>query len=96
MKDHHDVILRPVVSEKSYTQMEDGTYTFVVAPKASKTEIKAAVEAIFGVTVTKVNTQNRKGKTVRNRRSRQTSKRSDVKRAFVTLAEGDSIELFTS
>ena len=96
MKDHHDVILRPVVSEKSYGQMESGTYTFVVAPKASKPEIKDAVEAVFGVSVTKVNTQVRKGKTVRNRKSRQASKRSDVKRAFVTLAEGESIELFTS
>lgn len=96
MKDHHDVILRPVVSEKSYSQMEDGTYTFVVAPKASKLEIRQAIEAIFGVTVTKVNTANRKGKTVRNRRTRQVSKRSDVKRAFVTLAEGDTIELFSS
>jgi large subunit ribosomal protein L23 len=96
VKDHHDLIIRPVVSEKSYTQMEDGVYTFVVAPKASKLEIRQAVEAIFGVTVTKVNTVNRKGKTVRNRRTRQTSKRSDVKRAFVTLAEGDSIELFNS
>ena len=96
MKDHHDVILRPVVSEKSYSQMEDGTYTFVVAPKASKLEIRQAIEAIFGVTVTKVNTANRKGKTVRNRRTRQVTKRSDVKRAFVTLAEGDSIELFSS
>jgi large subunit ribosomal protein L23 len=96
VKDHHDVLLRPVVSEKSYTQMEENTYTFIVAPKASKPEIRAAVEAVFGVSVTKVNTQIRKGKTVRNRRTRQTSKRPDRKRAIVTLAEGDSIELFTS
>lgn len=96
MKDHHDVIIRPVVSEKSYGQMDAGTYTFIVAPGATKPQIRHAVEAIFGVSVTKVNTQVRKGKTVRNRRTRATSKRADTKRAVVTLAEGDSIELFTS
>jgi len=88
------VILRPVVSEKSYGLLEANVYTFVVDPRASKPEIHDAVEAIFGVTVTKVNTLNRKGKTTRNRRTGTTGKRPDAKRAIVTLADGDSIELF--
>ncbi|MGH1505717.1 MAG: 50S ribosomal protein L23 [Acidimicrobiales bacterium] len=97
MKDPHDVILRPVVSEKTYLQVEaTNTYTFVVAPAASKPEIKDAIEAIFdGVTVSRVNTLNRKGKRVRNRRNNTWSKRPDQKRAIVTLSEGE-IELFTS
>ncbi len=97
MKDPHDVILRPVVSEKTYLQVEaTNTYTFVVAPSASKPEIKDAIEAIFdGVTVSRVNTLNRKGKRVRNRRNNTWSKRPDQKRAIVTLSEGE-IELFAS
>ncbi len=97
MKDPHDVIIRPVVTEKTYIQVEDtNTYTFVVAPSASKPEIKDAIEAIFdGVKVSRVNTLNRKGKRVRNRRNNTFSKRSDTKRAIVTLSEGE-IELFTS
>ncbi len=94
MKDPRDVILRPVVSEKSYGLIEDNVYTFVVDPRASKPEIRDAVEAIFGVTVVKVNTLNRKGKRIRNRRSFTYGKRPDQKRALVTLAEGDSIDLF--
>ena len=94
MKDHRDVILRPVVSEKSYGMLEDNVYTFVVAPDASKPEIRDAVEAIFDVSVLKVNTLNRKGKRIRNRRTGGYGKRSDQKRALVTLAEGDSIDLF--
>ncbi|MBI2708078.1 MAG: 50S ribosomal protein L23 [Actinobacteria bacterium] len=94
VKDARDVVLRPVVSEKSYALLEDGVYTFIVAPKASKPEIADAVAEIFGVRVLKVNTINRKGKTVRNRRTGKAGKRADTKRALVTLAEGDRIDLF--
>ena len=94
MKDHRDVILRPVVSEKSYGLLEEGVYTFVVAPKATKSEIRDAVETIFDVTVLKVNTLNRKGKRKRERRSNRWVRTSDQKRARVTLAEDDSIDLF--
>lgn len=97
MRDPHDVIIRPIISEKTYNQAELlNVYTFVVHPSASKPEIADAVEAIFdGVKVSKVNTMNRKGKSVRNRRNNRTSKRSDTKRAIVTLSEG-SIELYSS
>ena len=94
MRDHRDVIIRPVVSEKSYGLLEDNVYTFVVAPNASKPEIRDAVEAIFEVSVLKVNTMNRKGKRKRDRRSGGWGRRSGQKRALVTLAEGDSIDLF--
>ena len=93
-KDPRDVILRPVVSEKSYALLDEGVYTFVVAPDANKIEIRQAVEAIFGVTVTNVNTLNRKGKQKRQRRRLIMSKRPDTKRAIVTLREGDRIDLF--
>lgn len=96
MKDPGSVILRPVVSEKSYARLDEGVYTFVVAPDAAKAEIRHAVEKAFGVTVTKVNTLNRKGKRKRQRRSGAMSKRADTKRAIVTLAAGDRIELFES
>ncbi|MEM7096371.1 MAG: 50S ribosomal protein L23 [Actinomycetota bacterium] len=94
MKDPRDVIVRPVVSEKSYALLEDNVYTFEVHPDSSKPEIKDAVESIFGVSVLRVNTMNRKGKRMRNRRNNTFGKRPDRKRALVTLAEGDSIELF--
>ena len=96
MKDPRDIILAPVVSEKSYELMETGVYTFKVHPSASKPEIRDAVEAIWGVEVLKVNTLNRKGKSVRNRRTGKVGSRPSRKRAIVTLAEGDSIELFGS
>ncbi|HMC43266.1 MAG TPA: 50S ribosomal protein L23 [Acidimicrobiales bacterium] len=96
MNDPRDVILRPVVSEKSYALLDEGVYTFVVDPHASKTEIRQAVESIFNVRVAGVNTLNRKGKRKRNRRTGTFGNRSDVKRAIVTLAEGDRIELFES
>ena len=96
MKDARQVIIEPVVSEKSYALLEDGVYTFKVHPSASKPEIRDAVEKIFGVSVLKVNTLNRDGKRRRNRRTGTWGKRPDSKRAFVTLAEGDSIELFGS
>ena len=94
MKDHRDVIIRPVVSEKSYTLLEENVYTFVVAPGSSKPEIRDAIESIFDVSVLKVNTLNRKGKRKRNRRTGGFGQRSGQKRAIVTLAEGDSIDLF--
>ncbi|HMU81135.1 MAG TPA: 50S ribosomal protein L23 [Microthrixaceae bacterium] len=95
MKDPRDVIIRPVVSEKSYGLLDTGVYTFIVAPSASKPEIRDAVQAIWpGVKVKKVNTLNRKGKKRRNRRSPTFGSRPDTKRAVVTLAEGDQIDLF--
>ena len=94
MRDYRDVIIRPVVSEKSYGLLDDGVYTFVVANDSNKVEIRSAVEALFSVKVTKVNTLNRKGKRKLNRRSRTFGKRPDLKRAVVTLAEGQTIDLF--
>jgi len=94
MKDPRQVIIEPIVSEKSYALLEEGVYTFRVHPDASKPEIRDAIERIFGVSVTRVNTLNRQGKRRRNRRSFTYGKRPDTKRAFVTLAEGDSIDLF--
>ena len=96
MRDPRDVILRPVVSEKSYVLLDSGAYTFVVHPDANKIEIRQAVEAIFNVKVLKVNTLNRNGKRKRNRRSFTFGKRSDTKRAIVTLAGDDRIDLFES
>ena len=94
MKSPHDVIVAPVVSEKSYALMEEGVYTFVVHPTASKPEIRDAVQSIFGVKVAKVNTLNRPGKRKRNRRTFTYGKGPDTKRAIVTLADGESIDLF--
>ena len=94
MKDPRDVILAPVVSEKSYSLLDEGRYTFIVHPSSNKTEIKEAIQSIFGVKVANVNTLNRKGKTKRNRRTWTQGKRPDTKRAIVTLAEGDTIDLF--
>ena len=94
MKDPRDVVTAPVVSEKSYEQLEKNVYVFKVQTSASKPEIRNAIESIFDVTVTKVNTLNRKGKVRRNRRNNTLGKRADTKRAIVTLAEGDSIQIF--
>ena len=96
MRDPRDVILRPVVSEKSYALLDNGVYTFVVDPRANKTEIRQAVESIFNVRVTNVNTLTRKGKRKRNRRSGTFGKRPDTKRAVITLAGDDRIDLFES
>ena len=96
MKDPRDVIIEPVVSEKSYALLDNGVYTFIVHPDSNKTEIRQAVESIFNVRVAKVNTLNRKGKRKRNRRQATFGKRPDTKRAIVTLAAGDRIELFES
>ena len=96
MRDARDVIIKPVVSEKSYALLDAGVYTFVVHPDANKIEIRHAVEQIFNVRVTGVNTLNRPGKRKRNRRSFTFGRRSDTKRAIVTLAAGDRIDLFES
>lgn len=91
--DPRDVLISPVISEKSYGLLEDNRYTFVVAPHANKTEIKIAVEQVFGVKVVSVNTLNRPGKRKRTRFGY--GKRKDTKRAIVTLsAESKPIELF--
>ena len=90
-KDPRDVIIRPVVSEKSYGLIDEGKYTFQVAPSANKTEIKYAVETIFGVKVESVNTLNRPGKRKRTRFGWGT--RKATKRAIVSLREG-SIDIF--
>lgn len=90
-KNPHDVIIKPVVSEKAYNLIDHGQYTFVVAPDANKVEIKSAIEEIFKVKVASVNTQNREGKRVRTRSG--WGKRNDTKRAIVTLKEG-SIDVF--
>jgi large subunit ribosomal protein L23 len=93
-KNPRDIIIRPVVSEKSYAAFDANIYTFVVAGNANKIEIRHAVEEIFGVKVTNVNTVNRKGKRKRNRRTGGYGTRPDSKRAIVSLAEGDTIEIF--
>ena len=90
--DPRDVILTPVISEKSYGLLDANKYTFVVAPDANKTQIKIAIEAIFGVTVIGVNTANRNGKRKRTKFGFGT--RKDTKRAIVSLAAGDKIEIF--
>lgn len=91
-KDPRDVLLAPVVSEKSYGLLDENKYTFVVAPDANKTEIKIAVEKVFNVTVTNVNTLNRQGKRRRTRFG--VGKRPDTKRAIVSVAEGQRIDIF--
>ncbi|MEE4021538.1 50S ribosomal protein L23 [Gordonia sp. PKS22-38] len=91
--DPRDIILAPVISEKSYGLMEDNVYTFLVHPESNKTQIKIAVEKIFDVTVTSVNTANRQGKRKRTRFGY--GKRKDTKRAIVTLAaDSKPIEIF--
>jgi large subunit ribosomal protein L23 len=87
-----DVILRPVVSEKSYALIDENSYTFLVHPDANKIQIRQAVEEIWGVKVLKVNTQNRNGKVKATRLGK--GRRNNTRRAIVKLAEGDKIELF--
>ena len=91
-KDHRDVLIAPVVSEKSYGLLDANKYTFLVRPSANKTEIKIAVEKVFNVKVTGVNTINRTGKTRRTKFG--TGKRANTKRAIVSLAEGQRIDIF--
>jgi large subunit ribosomal protein L23 len=92
VKSPRDVIIRPIVSEKSYAGIEGNRYTFLVSLDSNKTEIKEAIQQIWNVRVLAVNTINRKGKVKRTRLG--TGKRPDQKRAMVTLAAGDSIEIF--
>jgi len=92
-KNPRDIILEPVVSEKSYDLIQElNTYTFIVDHRANKTEIKQAIAEIFEVRVNSVNTMNRKGK--RKRTGYKFGNRKDTKRALVTLAVGDSIDIF--
>jgi len=90
--DPRDILIAPVVSEKSYGLLDQNKYTFIVRPDANKTEIKIAVEKVFDVKVTSVNTINRKGKARRTRYG--LGKRPDTKRAIVSVKEGDRIDLF--
>ena len=97
MKDPRDIIIRPVVSEKSYEAFDGNVYTFLVAPDANKIEIRKAVEELFATRVASVRTINRKGKRKRNRMSGVWSTRATNKRAIVTLAAGaESIDIFGS
>jgi len=91
-KDPRDVLLAPVISEKSYGLLDENKYTFLVHPSANKTEIKIAVEKVFGVSVISVNTINRQGKRRRTRTG--WGKRKDTKRAIVSVATGDRIDIF--
>ena len=90
--DPRDVLIAPVISEKSYGLLDENKYTFIVSPEANKTQIKLAVEQVFGVKVTGVNTNNREGKRVRTRHG--WGRRAASKRAIVTVAAGDRIDIF--
>jgi large subunit ribosomal protein L23 len=91
-RDHRDVLIAPVVSEKSYGLLDQNKYTFLVDPRANKTQIKIAVEKVFKVKVTSVNTVNRVGKRRRTRTG--WGSRPDTKRAIVSVAEGERIDIF--
>ena len=93
IRDHRDILLAPVVSEKSYGLLDENKYTFLVSIAANKTEIKIAVEAVFSVKVTGVNTLNLAGK--RKRTKAGWGKRADTKRAVVSIAEGQRIDIFS-
>ena len=92
LTDPRDILLAPVISEKSYGLLDENKYTFIVRPDANKTQIKIAVEQVFNVTVLDVNTLNRQGKRKRTRQG--FGRRKDTKRAIVSLAPGDRIEIF--
>jgi large subunit ribosomal protein L23 len=92
ISDPRDILIAPVVSEKSYGLLDENKYTFIVAPDANKTQIKIAVEQVFGVKVLSVNTNNRDGKRVRTRSG--FGKRQSTKRAIVSVAPGDRIDIF--
>ena len=94
IRDHRDILIAPVVSEKSYGLLDENKYTFLVTPDANKTEIKIAVESVFKVRVTEVNTLNRPGKKRRTRYGQ--GKRPDTKRAIVTIAPGERIDIFSA
>jgi large subunit ribosomal protein L23 len=93
IRDHRDVLLAPVVSEKSYGLLDENKYTFLVSTSANKTEIKIAVEKVFGVKVLNVNTSNRQGK--RKRTKAGWGRRPDTKRAIVSIADGQRIDIFS-
>jgi len=90
--DPRDILIAPVISEKSYGLLDENKYTFLVATDANKTQIKVAVESVFGVKVTGVNTNNREGKRVRTRYG--WGRRAATKRAIVTVATGERIDIF--
>ncbi|MEI7453715.1 MAG: 50S ribosomal protein L23 [Actinomycetes bacterium] len=90
--DPRDILIAPVVSEKSYALLDENKYTFLVSTSANKTQIKIAVEEVFGVKVTSVNTMNRAGKRLRTKTG--FGKRADTKRAIVSVADGDRIDIF--
>ena len=94
--DPRQVVIEPIVSEKSYALLDQGVYTFKVHPESNKIQIRQAIEAIFGVKVDRVNTLNRQGKRKRNRKKMTFGKRPDTKRAIVTLQGDDRIDLFES
>jgi large subunit ribosomal protein L23 len=94
VKDPRDIILRPIISEKSYSLMDKGTYTFEVRPDASKPEIRDAIESIWNVKVTRVNTLNRIGKFRQARGTNRLGQRPSTKRAIVTLQAGNEIPMF--
>jgi large subunit ribosomal protein L23 len=90
------VLLRPVISEKTYGLMDRGVYVFVVDQRATKVDVRRAVQEVFSVRVDKVNTLHRQGKTRRNRRTGTLGRRAGTKRAYVTLHPGETIDLFES
>ncbi len=90
--DPRDILIAPVISEKSYGLLDENKYTFIVSPDANKTQIKIAVEQVFGVKVTSVNTSNREGKRIRTRFGY--GRRASTKRAIVSVAAGDRIDIF--
>ena len=90
--DPRDILIAPVISEKSYGLLDENKYTFLVRPDANKTQIKLAVQQVFGVRVVSVNTANRQGKRIRTMRG--FGKRNDTKRAIVSVAPGDRIDIF--
>jgi len=92
ISDPRDILLAPVISEKSYALLDENKYTFIVRPDANKTQIKLAVAEVFGVKVKSVNIINRQGKRLRTRTG--FGKRPDTKRAIVTVAAGDRIDIF--
>ena len=90
--DPRDILLAPVISEKSYGLLDENKYTFIVSPDANKTQIKIAVEQVFGVKVTAVNTSNREGKRIRTKTGY--GRRASTKRAIVSVQQGDRIDIF--
>ncbi len=94
MRDAMSILIRPVVSEKTYDLMERGTYVFEIDSRATKVDVRNAVEQAFNVKVVNVNTLNRQGKSTRNARTGVVGRRPGSKRAFVTLRAGDTINLF--